>query len=48
MKFIKKDFYQEIYHIIKLIIVKEKLININIKNIFSALFKVYYILKLFM
>ena len=47
MKFIKEDFYQEIYHIAELIIVKEKLMNINMKNIFFVFFKIYHILKLF-
>ena len=31
----------------KLIIIKEKLMNINMKNIFSTFFKIHYILKLF-
>ena len=48
MKFIKESFYWETYHITELIIIKEKLMNINMKNIFSAFFKIYYILKLFM
>ena len=38
MKFIEKIFYQEIYYIMKLIIVKKKLMNINIKNIFFYFF----------
>ena len=47
MKFAREDFYQETYHIMKLIIIKKKLMNINMKNIFSAFFKIYHILKSF-
>ena len=47
MKFVKKDFYQETYHIMKSIIIKKKLMNIDIKNIFFIFFKIYHILKSF-
>ena len=47
MKSAKEDFYWETYHIAELIIVKKKLMNINMKNIFFILFKIYCILKLF-
>ena len=48
MKFTKEDFYQEACHIAELIIVKEKLMNIDMKNIFLIFSEIYYTLKLFM
>ena len=47
MKSAKEDFYQETCYIVKLIIIKKKLMNINMKNIFSVFSEIYYILKLF-
>ena len=47
MKSVRESFYQETYHITELIIVKKKLMNINMKNIFSAFSEIYHILKLF-
>ena len=48
MKFIKKDSYQETCHIAESVIVKEKLMNIDMKNISFILSKIYHILKFFM
>ena len=48
MKSAKEDFYQEACHIAELIIVKKKLMNINMKNIFFTFSEIYCILKFFM
>ena len=47
MKSAKKNSYQKAYHIVKSVIVKKKLMNIDMKNISSVLSKIYHILKSF-
>ena len=48
MKSAKEDFYQETCHITESIIVKKKLMNINMKDISSIFSEIHCILKLFM
>ena len=47
MKSAREDFYQETYHITESVIIKKKLMNIDMKNISSAFSEIHHILKLF-